>query len=39
MNPTVVFIRGTWLASNCWDPFRRYFEERGYVTLAPEWPY
>lgn len=39
MNPTVVFIHGAWLASNCWDPFRRYFEDRGYTTLAPEWPY
>jgi pimeloyl-ACP methyl ester carboxylesterase len=39
LNRTVVFIHGAWLASNCWDPFRQYFEDRGYSTLAPEWPF
>jgi pimeloyl-ACP methyl ester carboxylesterase len=39
LNRTVVFIRGAWLASNCWDPFRQHFEDRGYTTLAPEWPF
>ena len=39
MSRQIVFVHGAWLASNCWDPWRDYFERRGYRTLAPEWPY
>lgn len=34
----VVFIHGLWLLSSSWDTWRRYFEEKGYITLAPGWP-
>ena len=38
MSETIVFIHGAWLASNSWDPFAAFFADRGYATLAPEWP-
>ncbi|HSV37836.1 MAG TPA: alpha/beta hydrolase, partial [Nocardioidaceae bacterium] len=34
----VVFIHGLWLLAGAWDPWRRYFEERGFATLAVDWP-
>jgi pimeloyl-ACP methyl ester carboxylesterase len=34
----VVFVHGLWLLASSWDPWRRVFEESGYVTLAPSWP-
>lgn len=34
----VVFVHGLWLLSNSWDHWRTFFEERGYITLAPGWP-
>ncbi|MFI5254907.1 MAG: alpha/beta hydrolase [Candidatus Limnocylindrales bacterium] len=36
--PTVVFIHGAWVTPRCWDPFKGFFEARGYKTLAPAWP-
>jgi non-heme chloroperoxidase len=36
--PAVVFVHGLWLLGSSWDAWRRYFEERGYATLAPGWP-
>ena len=38
MSDNIVFIHGAWLASNSWDNFAAFFSERGYTTLAPEWP-
>lgn len=38
MARTVVFLHGAWMTPACWEPFRGYFEERGYKTLAPAWP-
>src|SRR3954452_20084231 len=38
MPDNIVFIHGAWLASNSWDNFAAFFSERGYATLAPEWP-
>jgi pimeloyl-ACP methyl ester carboxylesterase len=38
MSDHIVFIHGAWLASNSWDDFAAFFSERGYATLAPEWP-
>ena len=38
MTPTIVFIHGAWVTPSCWDPFRTYFEERGYECIAPAWP-
>jgi len=34
----VVFVHGLWLLPNCWDRWRRMFEEAGYATLVPGWP-
>ncbi|MGW9630996.1 alpha/beta hydrolase [Agromyces sp. NPDC055520] len=34
----VVFVHGLWLLSSSWQPWRDFFEENGYVTLAPGWP-
>ncbi|MUL65475.1 alpha/beta hydrolase [Mycobacterium sp. CBMA 234] len=34
----VVFVHGLWLLSNSWNDWRTYFEEQGFVTLAPGWP-
>ncbi|OOQ59772.1 alpha/beta hydrolase [Mucilaginibacter pedocola] len=36
---TIVFITGAFVSSDCWNPWRAYFEEHGYTTLAPAWPY
>ena len=35
---TIVFVHGAWVTARCWDPFVRYFGERGYRCLAPSWP-
>ena len=34
----VVFVHGLWLLPSSWDPWRTWFEEAGYATLAPGWP-
>ncbi|MCU1552229.1 MAG: Lysophospholipase [Glaciihabitans sp.] len=34
----VVFIHGLWLLSSSWQPWRDFFEENGYTTIAPGWP-
>lgn len=34
----VVFVHGLWLLSSSWQPWRDFFEDNGYVTLAPGWP-
>jgi pimeloyl-ACP methyl ester carboxylesterase len=36
---TVLFITGAWMHTSSWDKFRSAFEEAGYRTLAPAWPY
>ena len=38
MSKTIVFIHGAWVTPACWEPFRGYFEERGYECIAPAWP-
>jgi len=38
MTRTIVFIHGAWVTPACWEPFRGFFEERGYACLAPAWP-
>ncbi|MET8948212.1 alpha/beta hydrolase [Streptomyces sp. NPDC004542] len=38
MTKTVVFIHGLWIHSVSWLPWQQLFEERGYHTLAPDWP-
>lgn len=34
----VVFVHGLWLLAPSWDAWRTLFEERGFVTLAADWP-
>ncbi|HUL58294.1 MAG TPA: alpha/beta hydrolase [Anaeromyxobacteraceae bacterium] len=34
----VVFVHGLWLLASSWDHWRGFFEDAGYVTLAPSWP-
>jgi len=34
----VVFVHGLWLLSSSWAPWREFFEDNGFVTLAPGWP-
>jgi len=34
----VVFLHGLWLLASSWDPWRSFFEDSGYVALAPRWP-
>lgn len=36
---TVVFITGAFVSHLGWEPWRAYFEEKGYTTYAPAWPY
>ncbi|WP_262059805.1 alpha/beta hydrolase [Streptomyces sp. STR69] len=34
----VVFVHGLWMLASSWQPWRAFFEENGYTTLAPGWP-
>src|SRR6476620_5598921 len=34
----VVFIHGLWLLHSSWDAWRSLFEEKGYATVAVDWP-
>jgi non-heme chloroperoxidase len=34
----VVFVHGLWMLASSWSPWRSFFEENGYATLAPGWP-
>lgn len=36
---TIVFITGAFVSSDCWNEWKAYFEQKGYTTLAPAWPY
>lgn len=38
MPAPIVFLHGAWVTPACWDPFRGFFEKRGFETLAPAWP-
>jgi pimeloyl-ACP methyl ester carboxylesterase len=35
----VVFITGAFVNNTCWDEWRKYFESKGYTTVAPAWPF
>ena len=35
---TIVLIHGAWMTPRSWDPFRRFYEQRGYRVLTPPWP-
>lgn len=34
----LVFIHGLWLLPSSWAKWESYFDERGFSTLAPDWP-
>ncbi|WP_329390640.1 alpha/beta hydrolase [Streptomyces sp. NBC_01716] len=34
----VVFVHGLWMLASSWQPWRSFFEQHGYSTLAPAWP-
>lgn len=36
---TVLFITGAFVTNSGWDEWRKYFEEKGYTTYAPAWPF
>jgi len=36
---TVLFITGAFVSHNGWDEWKIYFEDKGYTTLAPPWPF
>lgn len=36
---TIVFITGAFVTNLGWKEWQAYFEEKGYTTLAPPWPY
>ena len=37
-NP-ILFITGAFVSSSCWDEWKTYFENKGYKTHAPTWPF
>ncbi len=39
-NPTtILFITGAFVSHKCWDEWKVFFENKGFKTLAPAWPY
>ncbi|MHA6765142.1 alpha/beta hydrolase [Streptacidiphilus sp. PAMC 29251] len=34
----VVFVHGLWMLASSWQPWRAFFEQNGYATVAPAWP-
>jgi len=36
---TILFITGAFVGNNCWDGWKKYFEEKGFRTMAPPWPF
>jgi pimeloyl-ACP methyl ester carboxylesterase len=35
---TIVLVHGAWVTPRSWDPFRGFYEQRGYRVLTPPWP-
>jgi pimeloyl-ACP methyl ester carboxylesterase len=35
----ILFVTGAFVTHHCWDEWRGYFEDRGYTTHAPAWPF
>ncbi|MHA4847241.1 alpha/beta hydrolase [Flavitalea antarctica] len=36
---TIVFVTGAFTSNKVWDAWRVFFEARGYITIAPPYPY
>jgi pimeloyl-ACP methyl ester carboxylesterase len=39
LSKTILFIPGAFLADDCWNNWRSYFETKGYTTIATPWPH
>jgi pimeloyl-ACP methyl ester carboxylesterase len=35
---TILLIHGAWVTPRSWEPFRGFYEGRGYRVLTPPWP-
>ncbi|MGN7723678.1 alpha/beta hydrolase [Chitinophaga sp. 22620] len=38
-NKTILFVTGAFVTHHCWDEWKVYFENLGYKTVAPAWPF
>lgn len=36
---TIVFITGAFVSHSCWEKWTFFFEDKGYKTVAPPWPW
>jgi len=36
---TVVFVTGAFVTHKGWDEWQKYFQSKGYTTIAPPWPF
>ena len=36
---SIVFVTGAFLGNNCWDQWMTFFENEGYLCIAPPWPH
>jgi len=36
---TIVFVTGAFVTHKGWEPWQKFFEGKGYKTLAPPWPH
>jgi len=36
---TIVFITGAFVTHRCWDNWKPFFEQHGYMCYAPPWPH
>lgn len=39
MTKQIVFITGAFVINKCWDEWAAYFQNKGFSTIAPSWPY
>jgi pimeloyl-ACP methyl ester carboxylesterase len=35
---TIVLVHGLWVTPLSWEPFKRFYESRGFRVVAPAWP-
>jgi pimeloyl-ACP methyl ester carboxylesterase len=36
---TILFITGAFVSNDCWNEWRDFFDNKGYKTIAPAWPF
>lgn len=36
---TILFVTGAFVTNRCWDEWKTFFENKGYTTIAPAWPF